>query len=621
MPSALEIVLAAPSALAASATPATLRAGASLFARPGEGAFRANWLALLASAGAGLRAPAVPVVPDSARAATANTLAPEESRVEAQAPAPASTREFLSQPNALPSAQRPKPGQTVSAQPPPSLLPSKQAPLQSKPAPVPPAVSTPLPTLTNVRGGVQVEAQVVARVEAQVDAQAEEAGEKAHPSVAAKSSHKQNDAGSAPLVARNQADFTAPIAAFAAAVQAPLFIAAPPAAPKAVAVDSASAPRPPAAPTAVAIDPASAPKPPAPSQPSPRIALSGRLPSPPLAEPSLPQLSGTATGGAREAGLNADTGPGAVVPAILKPMAPANAPTAGSFEPMAHAAVAPAATSQPVPSDSVGDAPTLNFTVSPGTPMPPLAALSLSSSPIPSELAGALRPNAMSDRAAPSESPAQALHATAVTTGGPSATILPVPLVALPSEAAAFAQSGAATHGQTAASVSVPIQFASPAHEPFGALDSASAPGAAAWTRTGTHSVEAGFNDPSLGWVGVRADLNAGGVHAALVPVSADAAQVLAGQIPGLHSYLSEQHVDLGSLTLSAPEGSGLASGDGSEMTGGGQPHTQQNDPAPAPPSPGPPAQASLRHAAQTTKSDANLPLFEHAGVYISVLA
>jgi len=101
------------------------------------------------------------------------------------------------------------------------------------------------------------------------------------------------------------------------------------------------------------------------------------------------------------------------------------------------------------------------------------------------------------------------------------------------------------------------------ARDTFASLDTAVAPKAATWIHAGTQRAEAGFQDPALGWVSVRADLSGGGVHAQLVPGSADAAQALSSHLAGLNSYLVEHHTPVETLTLTAPEGgwSGLGSG------------------------------------------------------------
>src|SRR5580658_4648893 len=91
-------------------------------------------------------------------------------------------------------------------------------------------------------------------------------------------------------------------------------------------------------------------------------------------------------------------------------------------------------------------------------------------------------------------------------------------------------------------------------HETFAALDSDPAPGAINWTHAGARQAEAGFEDPALGWVGVRADLSGGGVHATLLPGSAEAAQALGQHMDGLNAYMAQQHTPVESLAMGAPE-------------------------------------------------------------------
>jgi hypothetical protein len=85
----------------------------------------------------------------------------------------------------------------------------------------------------------------------------------------------------------------------------------------------------------------------------------------------------------------------------------------------------------------------------------------------------------------------------------------------------------------------------------------------------GSHRAEAGYQDPALGWVGVRADSSGGQVHATLVPGSADAAQALGGHLAGLHDYLAEVHTPVESLTLANPESREVATGAGQDQNQG----------------------------------------------------
>jgi len=104
------------------------------------------------------------------------------------------------------------------------------------------------------------------------------------------------------------------------------------------------------------------------------------------------------------------------------------------------------------------------------------------------------------------------------------------------------------------------------AGDPFTALDSDGANPPGTWIHAGAHRAEAGYLDPSLGWIRVHADSTGGAVHAALVPGSAEAAQVLGGHMPGLKAYLSEHHAERASVTMAAPQdgGNGMLMGRGS---------------------------------------------------------
>jgi hypothetical protein len=99
--------------------------------------------------------------------------------------------------------------------------------------------------------------------------------------------------------------------------------------------------------------------------------------------------------------------------------------------------------------------------------------------------------------------------------------------------------------------------------ETFAALDAGPAPGTPTWTHAGARQVEAGFADPALGWIGVRADSSGGAVHAALVPGSPEAAQELGGHMDGLNAYLAEQHTPVASLGMATPGGGATSHGAG----------------------------------------------------------
>jgi hypothetical protein len=101
----------------------------------------------------------------------------------------------------------------------------------------------------------------------------------------------------------------------------------------------------------------------------------------------------------------------------------------------------------------------------------------------------------------------------------------------------------------------------------FATLDAAVTEPRATWIHADTQRAEAGFQDPALGWVGVRANTSGGGVHAELLPGSADAAQALGSHMAGLNAYLAEHHMPVETLTMTAPEGGW--SGIGSDQSAG----------------------------------------------------
>jgi hypothetical protein len=84
---------------------------------------------------------------------------------------------------------------------------------------------------------------------------------------------------------------------------------------------------------------------------------------------------------------------------------------------------------------------------------------------------------------------------------------------------------------------------------------------------------EAGYQDPTLGWVGVRAQSGGGGLLAAIVPASTEAAQALNGHLAGLNEFMSEHHGNGTTVTLASPE-TGVAGGDAG--SGQGVPNSRQ---------------------------------------------
>lgn len=116
-----------------------------------------------------------------------------------------------------------------------------------------------------------------------------------------------------------------------------------------------------------------------------------------------------------------------------------------------------------------------------------------------------------------------------------------------------------------------------PARETFASLDANTAVGAPAWIHAAGQHAEAGFEDPALGWVGVRADFGAGGVHAAVMPGSAEAAQALNTHLAGLNAFLAERHSAMAPVTMAAPGGSGMETGAGQNMQQGAGQNAERN--------------------------------------------
>jgi hypothetical protein len=100
------------------------------------------------------------------------------------------------------------------------------------------------------------------------------------------------------------------------------------------------------------------------------------------------------------------------------------------------------------------------------------------------------------------------------------------------------------------------------------------------WTHAAPRQAEAGFEDPSLGWVSVRAGLNAGSISAVVVPGSADATQALGAHMAGLHDYLADQHSPVESLALATAQNSGADAGWGQGMQHQSQQQSGQDSPA-----------------------------------------
>ena len=110
----------------------------------------------------------------------------------------------------------------------------------------------------------------------------------------------------------------------------------------------------------------------------------------------------------------------------------------------------------------------------------------------------------------------------------------------------------------------------------FAALDREAQPGPVQWVHAGARHAEAGYLDSALGWVGVRAEASPGGIHAAVLPGSFAAAQVLSGHMSGLSAFLAEHHGGSSTITLASPGNEGRATATAQENSagqGGGRDH------------------------------------------------
>jgi hypothetical protein len=151
----------------------------------------------------------------------------------------------------------------------------------------------------------------------------------------------------------------------------------------------------------------------------------------------------------------------------------------------------------------------------------------------------------------------------------------------------------------------------------FAALDADPGQPATTWTHTSPRQVEAGYQDPALGWVSVRADLTTGGLHASVVPNSPEAAQALGNHLAGLNAYLAEHHGSSITASVAAPEDRSMQqSGSGS----GGQTGAHQQNESSQSSTEQVFGQTSISSALSTSNADPELFTPTHNG-RISVLA
>jgi len=184
-------------------------------------------------------------------------------------------------------------------------------------------------------------------------------------------------------------------------------------------------------------------------------------------------------------------------------------------------------------------------------------------------------------------------------------------------DAAGLARDVATSHGGShtpAESGGTSAQNTTGVSDPFAALDSEASRSTTASGHTSSRQAEAGFQDPDLGWVGVRANSSGEGIHASLVPGSAEAGQSLGGHLAGLNTYLDEHHTPVESLTVASPESQ---SGGTGTNQGSGEQSGQQNAQSGGSLSP----EFSSGDSSSATESDSVVDAAFQAGSHISVMA
>jgi hypothetical protein len=189
---------------------------------------------------------------------------------------------------------------------------------------------------------------------------------------------------------------------------------------------------------------------------------------------------------------------------------------------------------------------------------------------------------------------------------GPVLNVFPAPVSAPPTADAHSAQPAPAT-----------TAFFSP-QSTFAALDTPTPSPSTLFTHAGLRHAEAGYLDPSLGWVGVRAEVSSGALHAAVLPASPQAADILGAHLPALHTYVSQQHGIESTIDMSWQNNTNA--GGGFQQSSHQDPYPSAGDdpaasvPRPAPASVSPPGSFASFDAA-------GAPPPASGGRYISVLA
>ena len=110
------------------------------------------------------------------------------------------------------------------------------------------------------------------------------------------------------------------------------------------------------------------------------------------------------------------------------------------------------------------------------------------------------------------------------------------------------------------------------ASDMFNALDGENGAPNATWIHASARHAEAGYLDPSLGWIGVRADSTGGTLHASLVAGSSVAAQALSSHLEGLNKFLNEQQGTPATVTVANSNSYSFGQSGGQSLNQGSTP-------------------------------------------------
>lgn len=268
-------------------------------------------------------------------------------------------------------------------------------------------------------------------------------------------------------------------------------------------------------------------------------------------------------------------------------------------------------------------------------PNPESGALEKSKAPSHAGANSAAQSGADTAQAVPGNTPGLAAehapaHAFDRENGSTATPTVTLQAVTVDPAAAAARVPAAAAHdpGSSASHAPLTSAMASAAstQDTFSALDHGSSPGIPQWSHASAQHAEAGFRDPDLGWVGVRADLSAGDIHATLIPSSVDAAETLGGHLAGLSAHLTEEHTPVATLSLASPGEPPNGGGLGQHMGQGTEGQAQESRPDASPATSMLHTTGASRQTAFTSIAEGaapEIPVYpgEMRGTHVSVMA